>query len=318
MRLIGYLPEKSNALTFSDFLYVQGIGNNIDAEKEGWAIWIHGEDEVPRATELLSQFKTNPTDPKYKERAREASQLKEQQLTEEAEAKSRQFDRTKLFQQGRPYGMGPLTVALVLTCVAVGLFSRLGSNKQVLDVFYITHFVIDGLSIKWIPGLPEIRHGQVWRLITPIFIHFGPAHLIFNMLAMLDLGSMVEARKGSGRLAILVLVLAVVSNLAQYFVEIPQLNLSTWTFHFRGPMPNFGGISGVAFGLLGYIWMKSRFDPASGFFLHRQAVTMMLVWFVICLVGIIPGIANSAHAAGLVLGVIWGYLSSLRAKRRTG
>jgi GlpG protein len=318
MRLIGYLPEKSNALTFSDFLYVQGIGNNVDAEKEGWAIWVHGEDEVPRATELLSQFKTNPADPKYKEQAREASQLKEQELTEEAKTKNRQFDRTKLFQQARPYGMGPLTIALVLTCIAVALFSKLGTNREVLGPFYITHFVIDDSMIKWIPGLPEIRHGEIWRLITPIFLHFGAAHLIFNMLAMLDLGSMVEARKGAGQLAILVLVIGVVSNLAQYSFAVPQLDLNTWAFHFRRGAPNFGGISGVAYGLLGYIWMKSRFDPGSGFFLHRQAVTMMLVWFVLCLVGVIPGIANTAHAAGLFLGVIWGYLSSRRANGRTG
>jgi len=79
MRLIGYLPEKSSALLFSDFLYVQGIGNDVDSEKDGWAIWIHGEDEVQRAKELLSQFKTNPTDPKYQERAREAGNLKEQE-----------------------------------------------------------------------------------------------------------------------------------------------------------------------------------------------------------------------------------------------
>ena len=53
MRLIGHLTEKTSALTFSDFLYVQGIGNEVESEKEGWAIWIHGEDEVPRARELL-------------------------------------------------------------------------------------------------------------------------------------------------------------------------------------------------------------------------------------------------------------------------
>jgi len=84
--------------------------------------------------------------------------------------------------------------------------------------------------------------------------------------------------------------------------------------HFQRGGPLFGGISGVAFGLFGYIWMKARFDPGSGFFLHRQAVMMMMVWFVICLLGIIPRVANTAHTVGLLVGVIWGYLSSPRGR----
>ena len=313
MRLIGHLAEKASAVTFSDFLYVQGIGNDVEPEKEGWAIWVHGEDEVPRAKELLAEFKTNPADPKYRKQAREANQLKEQEAKEEAKAKERYFDRTKLMEQGRPYRIGRLTLLLVVACVVVAALSRVGANREALRALFITQFNFDGAFIEWAPGLQEIRHGQVWRLITPIFIHFGAPHLIFNMLAMLDLGSMVESRKGSLRLGLLVLVIGIASNVAQYSFEMPHLG----SLHFRRGAPNFGGISGVAFGLFGYIWMKSRFDPGSGFFLHGQAVLMMMVWYVICLLGLIPGIsfANTAHTVGLLIGMAWGYLSSLRAKR---
>src|SRR5437660_871478 len=132
MRLIGHLAEKASAVTFSDFLYVQGIGNDVEPEKEGWAIWVHGEDEVPRAKELLAEFKTNPADPKYRKQAREANQLKEQEAKEEAKAKERYFDRTKLMEQGRPYRIGPLTLLLVLACVVVAVLSRLGKNVDAL------------------------------------------------------------------------------------------------------------------------------------------------------------------------------------------
>ena len=56
MRLIGHLPNETSATTFSDYLYVEGITNEVEAEKEGWAVWIHSEDEWTKAIELLSAF----------------------------------------------------------------------------------------------------------------------------------------------------------------------------------------------------------------------------------------------------------------------
>ena len=78
------------------------------------------------------------------------------------------------------------------------------------------------------------------------------------------------------------------------------------------PGPVFGGMSGVVYGLLGYVWIRGKFDPGSGLYLHSYTVTMMIIWFVACLTGVLGPIANTAHAAGLVMGMAWGYLSSLR------
>ena len=317
MRLIGHLGDKTAAATFSDFLYVHGIGNDVESEKDGWAIWVHGEDEVPRAREFLEQFKINPADPRYQKGASQAQNLKTRERIEEAQAKDRYFDKSKLFRDTRPYGMGPLTLAIVLACVGITLFGD--KRPEFLDHLYITRFWVEGASWVWHPGLPEIRNGELWRLITPIFMHGGLVHLAFNSLAMLDLGSMIEARRGSLRLLALVIILAIASNLAQYAFNIP--GLKDWNDipadqRFRGG-PVFVGISGVAFGLMGYIWMKSRFDPNSGFFMPRQSVMIMLLWFGLCIVGVIPRIANTAHTIGLLLGMAIGYGSSLLARRRT-
>jgi len=117
------------------------------------------------------------------------------------------------------------------------------------------------------------------------------------MLWLRDLGSMIEARQTSLQLALLVLFVAASSNVMQFYI---------------GGAPNFGGMSGVVYGLLGYVWLRGKFDPGSGLFLHSATVTMMIVWFFVCLLGLIPHIANTAHAVGLVVGMSWGYLSSLR------
>jgi GlpG protein len=150
---------------------------------------------------------------------------------------------------------------------------------------------------EWDPSLPEIRHGEIWRLFTPILIHFSILHILFNMLWLRDLGSMIEARQSSVLLALLVLVIAAGSNLAQVYI---------------GKAPNFGGMSGVVYGLLGYVWIRGRFDPGSGLFVHQTTVTMMLIWLVACFSGILGPIANTAHVVGLLMGSIWGYLASLR------
>jgi membrane associated rhomboid family serine protease len=39
---------------------------------------------------------------------------------------------------------------------------------------------------------------------------------------------------------------------------------------------------------------------------------MMIIWFFVCFTPIMPHVANAAHAVGLVMGIAWGYLSSLR------
>ena len=67
-----------------------------------------------------------------------------------------------------------------------------------------------------------------------------------------------------------------------------------------------GGMSGVIYGPAGYVWMRGRNDPASGVGLDPQSWTIMLIWLVLCLAGFMGRIANTAHVAGLLIGLIWG------------
>lgn len=184
----------------------------------------------------------------------------------------------------------PLTVALIVICVMVALFSRVGANIESLLPLFISAY--DNA------GLPEIRAGEWWRLLTPIFIHFGIIHVVFNMLWLYDLGRVLEAVQKSPRLGLLVVVIGVISNLAQY----------GWSG------PNFGGMSGVVYGLLGYVWMQARYNPRSGFIVNQQIMLMMMAWFVICWLGIVGNVANMAHTAGLLSGGALGWVFSLRRR----
>ena len=293
MRLIGHLGEESAARTFGDYLYVQGIENHLEHEKAaGWGIWINDEDKVEQAATLLAAFRADPKNERYESEGERAARLREKEEADQAAYRKRLRNRRHLFRPLTAYGFGPLTFALIAISVGVAIMSKMGEQEEPIMRLFITSF-----DDRWDPTLPEIRHGEIWRLLTPMFIHFGPLHLIFNMLWLRDLGSMVEARQSSLHLAILVVVIAACSNLGQVMVS----------HH-----PIFGGMSGVIYGLLGYVWIRGKFDPGSGLFLHPSTVTMMIVWFFACLAGFIPHVANTAHGVGLGMGMAWGFLSSWR------
>ncbi|MFC1672383.1 rhomboid family intramembrane serine protease, partial [Planctomycetota bacterium] len=283
MRLAGVLEDGTRAHEFGDFLYGEGIESQIDRNTDGlWEIWILDEDHLDSAKLLLVKFSEFPDDPAFAQGARDGRE----KLTRDQEAhqptRGRVVDSSIVFSRpgATPYGV--LTVTLIAISVAVSIMSGMGSNESVVQKLLITEYEKDGEGILYHASFPEIRAGQVWRLFTPMFLHFGIIHILFNMLWLRDLGNMIEAHKGRWLLLAFVLVTAAVSNVAQFFVS--------------GPL--FGGMSGVVYGLLGYVWMQGKFNPSSRLRLQKQVVTMMIIWFFVCLSGIMGPIANTAHGVG--------------------
>ena len=316
MRLIGHLANETTARTFGDFLFVQGIENRIeDQSPEGWAIWVNDEDKLEQAGRLLTEYRASPLDSKYQTQAKEAAGLRAEHEKGEEAYRKRLRGRRHLFKPLTTYGFGPLTFALIVVSVIVFILSNFGNDLQRVNDLFITGYSVSGGYIEWDSTLPEIRHGQLWRLITPIFIHMSALHILFNMLWLKDLGSMIEGRQSVLHLAGIVVVSAALSNLGQfYFGHMPnlsQLGHGLRLSYFAGA-PNFGGMSGVVYALLGYVWLRGKFDPGSGLYLHPSTVIMMLVWLVACYSGIIGPIANGAHTAGLIVGMAWGFASSWR------
>jgi GlpG protein len=306
MRSIGHLQDESQARRFSDFLYSQGIESQVEGppspkataggsepETPGrWEIWVVDDENVERAGQMLEQFVRNPDDPRFAKVARVAARRRQQDHKARVGKRTRTIDG-RMILYSPPVSMGILTIILIVISVAVTLLTDFGRRGPLAHALRISQYSYSGEGYGP-PPLPEIRHGQIWRLFTPMFLHFGLLHIFFNMLWLRDLGSMVEARKSPWMLLLLVLVIAGVSNVAQYFVS----------------GPGFGGMSGVVYGLLGYIWMQGRFNPASRLSLEPQTVTFMIVWFFVCLFGLVGNIANTVHAVGLILGIVWGFLAA--------
>jgi membrane associated rhomboid family serine protease len=194
----------------------------------------------------------------------------------------------------------PLTTALITVCVGIALWSGLLWSIIGVDPSRVEAIIFNIKPLLFTDVFPDtgveaIMDGDFWRLLTPVFLHFGLAHIVFNMLWLWQLGGPLERRLGSPELLTLIVVVGVLSNLAQYFFK---------------PESLFGGMSGVVYALLGYFWMQGRFNPRFGMALRQPIVFMMLIWFVVCWLGVVGNIANMAHTAGLILGVVWGFISA--------
>ena len=202
MRMIGHLADEAGARTFGDYLYVQGVENRIEDEPgHGWAIWIVDEDKIAQATEMLTQFRTAPGDPKYRTEAKGATRLRAQEEKSQVEWEKRLRQRRHLFRPLHDYGFGVVTYALIVISVGVFLLCRFGMENERVSFLYMTAIQYFDGYITYAKGLPEIRHGEVWRLFTPMLVHMHFLHILFNMLWLRDLGSMVEARQSPWMLA---------------------------------------------------------------------------------------------------------------------
>lgn len=146
--------------------------------------------------------------------------------------------------------------------------------------------------------LADIKRGQVWRLVTPMFPHFGPMHIIFNMMWLWQFGVVLEMRFRSRRFLGLVLAVAALSCLAE----------GLWTGH-----TNFGGMSGVNYGLFGFLLLRGKLHPSPEFVMNQQTIGLMLVWLVVCYTGIIGPVANTAHLVGFLAGGAIGAVNALQA-----
>jgi GlpG protein len=286
MRQLGTVPDRQSAQRFADYLLTKGVALSVDPAPGGWAIWVRNEDHLEEARRQFAEFTAAPNAPIYRDAARPAEQLRAEEQRRAAQAKKNFVSVSGRWGRGG-VSRAPVTWILVAVSIAFAFLSGLGSNQS-----FLLHFFFD---YQWdTPDGPVLAHAweeQPWRLITPIFLHFGILHIVFNMMWLVQLGQLIETLRGSVRFALMVFVITLISNIAQF----------SWTGN-----PYGGGMSGVVYGLFGYVWIKSWYERESGFYVTPNMVFWMLAWFVICLTGVVGPIGNAAHGVGLLVGVILG------------
>jgi GlpG protein len=300
MRQIGTLTDERLARRLVGYLLTLGIRSQIETESGApepgtVAIWALDEDRIPQAREEFQRFRLDPNDDRYI-----AAEVQARQLLDESIQRERQRQRNIVSVKGRwnmPSTKGLTFVLIVISC-AVGFATDFGEGPAVGQTTWQTLAIDRYVDVNGVPVMKrafgpqwDVLQGQIWRLVTPIFLHYGPMHLLMNMLGLHTLGKLIEIRFRTWTLAWLVLLIAVVSNLSQY----------AWSG------PNFAGMSGVVLGLFGYVWMKSEFDPQAGFRITRFSILWILFFVAACFTGFFGPIANAAHVSGLATGMVLGF-----------
>jgi GlpG protein len=318
MRQLGTLPNQSDAERLAAWLVTQRIDAHAEAAGDAWAIWVRDEDHLTEAREALAHFQANPNDPRYHAAPGEAERIRREEERERKKALGNIVEMRGRWSSGLGGAARRCAqvLALIGVSVMVALFTNAGNTEgPILDALRIVALsdIIgpDGGLDVW----ASIRKGEVWRLVTPIFIHYGIWHLVFNVFWMFDLGGQIENRRGTWYMLLLVLGLAALSNIGQ------GLEASL----FRGEGFNFGGMSGVGYGIFGYVLIKVRFGNKEQYLLSPMTVVIGILWFVLCLarsfpetgsfLDFMPAIANSAHTVGLFAGMAIAYAPLLFPRR---
>lgn len=304
MKAIGKIDSRADADLFQTYLQSRQIACQVDIEAGQYEVWVYDYDQVEEARSQLQDFLAAADRTSYEQAAAGYVSEQKQQL----QKKQVQFKRTRKSRADIPFlHQVPATLTLVGVCLLVYFLTSGGRGNDVTRALRISAFppaataVDSTLPLVSYGRLPEVASGQVWRLVTPIFMHSSLPHIFFNLLWLVPLGGAIEFRQGTMRLLMLVLILALISNLAQ--------------FVYAGP--RFAGISGVDAGLFGYLLVYTHLAPEEGLYVDSRTTLVMLIYLGLCLTPVITGTANGSHLAGLATGIAAASLSiSLGRLRR--
>lgn len=272
MKLVA-LPEKRLALAFSDYLSSIGVANHLEDEAGAFALILHDEADLTLARQELEGFLMAPADPRYWQASWQSGRVQKEGVYSKPDTPA----TTAWWQRA-----GIVTRSVTVLCLLV--FMAINMVPQSL---------FDLLRYPEAVTLASVD-GEWWRLLTPAIMHFSLMHVAFNLLWWWELGGLIERGQSGVRLLAVALVVALVSNAAQGLQYGPK----------------FGGLSGVIYGLLGYLWMYPLLNPAAGFRLRKEILWFMLGWLAIGYTGVLDVIfgpvSNIGHLSGLLAGMALG------------
>lgn len=264
------------AQAFIDYMASRQIEIQMMPEGEGqFALWLTDSQHQIEAEAELNQFLENPNASKYQAASWDMAESRRNHF---------KYQSPSMLAMVKAKA-GPITLSIMALCVVIFVLQQLGAGNA---IFTALHF----------PAFTE-QQWQLWRWVSHALLHFSVMHIAFNLLWWWQLGGDIEQKLGSGKLLQLFVVSAALSGAGQYWVE----------------GANFGGLSGVVYALVGYLWWLGYKAPQLGLSMPKPVIGFMLVWLVLGFVQPFMAIANTAHLVGLLSGLVIALIDAGRVKQ---
>lgn len=148
-----------------------------------------------------------------------------------------------------------------------------------------------------------LDHGQYYRLLTSVFMHFGVSHLINNMIVLFVLGDNLERAMGHVKYLAFYMICGIGANLISMAVNV-----------MTGSIAVGAGASGAIFGVVGGLVYavgvnRGRLEDLTS----RQLIFMIMLTLYHGFTSM--NVDNAAHIGGLVIGILLGILLYRKPKR---
>lgn len=192
----------------------------------------------------------------------------------------------------------PVTCGSMLLGLLGYLLVRFDHQREWVTHLTFTHFEN---PLQYYFSFNFVDKFEIWRLLTPTFLHFSFMHVLFNGLWIWELGRRLELYQGRVLHFFTFLSIAIFSNCVQYIASGPVI---------------FGGLSGVVFGYLGLVGVLYFRQPTALFFLPKPLYVLAGISLLAGVFGLLEPfgiqIANGAHIGGLVAGLVFGAVVPLK------
>jgi rhomboid protease GluP len=195
-----------------------------------------------------------------------------------------------------------VSASTVLIVAIIGCFLRTATANggfSILDISGLT-LVKFGANFP-----PFVLAGEWWRLGTCVFLHAGLMHILFNVIALQQIGPEVERLFGRGKFVMFFMLTGIVASAGSL----------VWHYYvMRTGMVGIGA-SGAIMGLVGLAAGWGHKDNTS---IGLSVRDMMLKWGAYTIVfGLIVGADNAAHIAGFICGGLVGFAAHPKTRRHS-
>ena len=275
-KVVEQIKKKTLSLSMNTLNIFLNLGDNVhlgeEEEKNISSIKFTGIDEVLKDKNIIKVF-PNIKDKLIKDK--EGIDLIVN-VTNDINAKTVEENKvfTKIFEPKKMI-ITPILIAIcILVFIAMYIWGN-GSEDAVTLLLFGANF----------RGL--VQAGEVWRLVTSMFLHIGLIHLVVNMYSLLIIGKQLESFLGKWKFLIVYLGSGILGSLLSVVVH---SSISA-------------GASGAIFGLLGsLLYFGYHYRLYLGTVLKTQVIPIIIINLLIGFM--VPGIDNFAHIGGLVGGYL--------------